>query len=145
MRVHLQEAAGGDPSGWGSYVVQLIGAGGVGYLLRELVKRAIPSADKRDDMAVGLRTSLVQRLETLERQVVEQDDRLEAMRQENTRLQIRVAQAEEREAWVRNRYHRLMNWMQSEPTLPQPPSYLFETIPDQIARNMAPKPPEPQA
>jgi hypothetical protein len=110
-------------------LAQLLGTGTVAAILLKLIERFFARADTRDTLAVGLRAEMIRRLETLEQQVGEQDARLEAMRQENTRLLIRVGQAEIRERWVRNRYHRLVNWMQSEPSFPQPPAYLLEDVP----------------
>lgn len=140
------------PPDWVAQVGSLVGAGAIGMLLRELIKRLFARADKRDDLAVGLRTSILDRLDKLETSNAEKDRALEEMRRENTDLQVRLSQAEANERWVRNRYHRLMNWMQKEPSLPQPPSYLFEDMPlpsdatqPHTPRQRRQHPPEPMA
>jgi uncharacterized protein (UPF0335 family) len=122
MRVHLQEAAGGDPSSWAGYAVQLVGAGGVGYLLREIVKRVFARADKQDDVAAGLRGEMVRRLERLEKNYAALEEREREWFQRATTLE-----AENRS--LRQRYHALINWIAQQPSLPDPPSWLYERVP----------------
>lgn len=133
--VHLQDAAGGDPSTWAGYAAQLLGAGGLGFLLRELVKRWFGRMDRSDDVAAGLRAEMVRRIESLEKNY----SALETRERETFRKAVRL---EAENLQLRQRWHALMNWMQSEPSLPQPPRYLFERVEGPTASSAPPQPPE---
>lgn len=127
----MQEANGADPSGWASSLVQLIGAGGLGLLLRELLGRLFQRADRRDDVAAGLRAEMVRRLETLERNYTALEERERATFRKAIKLESENVQ-------LRRRWHALMNWMQSEPSLPQPPRWLYEAIEGPTANTTPP-------
>lgn len=137
----MQDTGGTDPSTWAGYAAQLLGAGGLGFLLRELVKRLFDRADKGDDLEVGLRTSILGRLSAVEEAYRVQGVELEAMRVKNTALEVRLARAETREQWTRNRYHRLAGWLQTVPDMPSPPAWIFEDIPREDEEPTAPQPP----
>jgi hypothetical protein len=137
MRLHLQEAAGSDPTSWGNYAVQLLGAGGLGYLLREIVKRVFARADKQDDVAAGLRGELVRRIETLERNYTALEAREREWFQRATNLE-----AENR--GLRQRYHALINWLSEQPNLPTPPKWLYQPVEGPTAADAMPKPKPPE-
>jgi hypothetical protein len=119
---HMQELGAAVETGtWGGYAAQLLGAGSVGFLLRELVKRWFARKDRQDDIAAGLRGEMLRRIEMLERQYTT----LEKRERESYSKAIRL-EAENRH--LRRRWHELMNWIQSEPSLPQPPRWLFESV-----------------
>ena len=120
--LRMQEASGGtDPSTWAGYAAQLLGAGALGVLLRELVKRIFDRADKGDDVAAGLRGEMVRRIESLERNY----SRLEISERETFRRAVKL-EGENRQ--LRERWHALMNWFAQHPELPQPPPWLNERI-----------------
>ena len=126
--------------GWLGNLGALVTAGGGSVVMVKLIEKAFARADKRDDLAVGLRTSILERLAAVEQAYREQGRELEAMRVENTRLEVRLARAETREQWTRNRYHRLASWLQAEPGIPSPPSWIFEDIPRADDRHQGPPP-----
>lgn len=117
----MQAAAGGDPNTWAGYLAQLLGAGGVGYLIREIVKRWYDRADRADDVAAGLRAEMVRRIEALERNYAELERREREYYQRSVQLE-----AENRT--LRHRWHALMNWLAAQPELPTPPSWLYERV-----------------
>lgn len=119
--VHRQDMAAGDPATWGGYAAQLLGAGGLGFLLREIVKRWFQRRDRDDDVAAGLRAEMVRRIESLEKNYAS----LERRERETFTRAVRL---EAENVQLRRRYHALMNWMQSEPSLPQPPRWLMESV-----------------
>ena len=114
-------------------VMQLLGAGGVGALLLRLVDRIFKRADRGDDVAAGLRGEMVRRIESLERNYAA----LEA-RERETFLRAVNLEAENRQ--LRRRWHALLNWLQSEPNLPQPPRWLFENVDGPTAYDTMPQP-----
>lgn len=101
--------------------VQLIGAGGIGAVLLKIVERMFARADKSDDVAAGLRGEMVRRLERLEGQIND----LEASERTSFQLATRL-EAENR--LLRRRYHALINWIAQQPSLPTPPSWLYEPV-----------------
>ncbi|MGE3267163.1 MAG: hypothetical protein AB7P40_00350 [Chloroflexota bacterium] len=112
---------------------QLIGGAGIGAVLLKVVERMFARADKGDDVAAGLRGEMVRRLETLEKQMGE----LEAKERSSFQLAIRL-EAENRQ--LRRRYHALLNWIQAEPSLPQPPAWLYEPVEGPTADEGRPSP-----
>lgn len=134
---HLQEAAGGgDPGTWAGYAVQLLGAGGLGFLLRELVKRWFQREDRRDDVAAGLRAEMVRRIESLEKNYAGLETRERETFQKAVRLEAENGQ-------LRRRYHDLINWIAAQPGLPTPPKWLYERVEGPTERASQPQPPEP--
>lgn len=133
--LRMQEAGGADPSTWAGYAAQLLGAGGLGYLLREMVKRLFDRADKGDDIAVGLRAEMVRRIETLERNHAA----LETRERETFRKAVRL---EAENVQLRRRYHDLVNWIAAQPGLPAPPKWLYEHIDGPTRLAAQPQPPE---
>jgi hypothetical protein len=121
--VYRMEQSGGvpGPNEWGGYLAQLLGAGGLGFLLRELVKRWFQRRDRDDDIAAGLRGEMVRRIESLERNYA-------ALEERERQTYVKAVQLEAENRLLRRRWHALMNWIQSEPSLPQPPSWLNERI-----------------
>lgn len=120
-----------DSSIW-PYVIDIAKViGGVigGGTIITLINRAFGRASEKDVLTTGLRTTILQRLDRLETQNGELIKQIEQMRRQNTGLQVRLAQTETREAWLRQRYHRFVNWVASEPTLPQPPAWVLEDVP----------------
>ena len=101
--------------------VQLIGAGGLGAVLLKIVERMFARADKGDDVAAGLRGEMVRRLERLEGQLSD----IESKERASFQLAIRL-EAENRQ--LRRRYHALINWIAQQPSLPNPPSWLYEPV-----------------
>lgn len=102
-------------------VAQLLGAGTVGAVLLKVVERVFARVDRRDDVAAGLRSEMVKRLETLERQYAALEGREREWYERSVRLE-----AENRA--LRQRYHALVNWMAQQPGLPTPPPWLYERI-----------------
>lgn len=131
MRLHMQDTGGADPATWAGYAAQLLGAGGLGFLLRELVKRWFQRRDQDDIVAAGLRAEMVRRIETLERN----QGVLETRERETFRKAVRL---ESENVQLRRRWHQLMNWIQSEPSLPQPPAWLMERVDGPTANTMSP-------
>jgi hypothetical protein len=127
--------------GWLQQIGGVVGAGGGLAIALKFIDRAFGRADKRDDLEVGLRTSILERLAAVEKAYREQGEELEAMRLKNTALEVRLARAETREQWTRNRYHRLAGWLQTETGIPSPPAWIFEDIPREAEE--APEPPAP--
>lgn len=142
MRIHLQEAAGGDPSSWAGYAVQLIGAGGVGYLLRELVKQVFARANKNDDTATVARGELRQQIEALTDRVDVLTGRLDATTERANALFADNAELRAENRGLRSRYHRLLGWLQTVESLPDLPAYLREPVEGPTARDMMPQPPD---
>lgn len=136
--VHLQDAAGGDPTTWAGYAAQLLGAGGLGFLLRELVKRWFARQDRSDDVAAGLRAEMVRRIESLERN----HSALETRERETFRRAVKL---ESENVQLRRRYHDLINWISAQPDLPTPPKWLYERVEGPTERTSQPQPPEPQS
>ena len=136
--IHMQDAAGGvDPSTWASYAAQLLGAGGLGFLLRELVKRWFQRADRRDDVAAGLRAEMVRRIESLEKN----HTALETRERETFRKAVRL---EAENVQLRRRYHDLVNWIAAQPGLPTPPKWLYERVDGPTSGAAGPPPVDPQ-
>lgn len=135
MRIHTQDAAGGDPSTWAGYAVQLLGAGGLGFLLRELVKRWFGRMDRGDDVAAGLRAEMIRRIESLEKSYAT----LESRERETFRRAVKL---EAENVQLRRRYHDLINWISQQPDLPTPPQWLYERVEGPTERTAAPQPPE---
>lgn len=131
-----------DPPTWGGYIVQLIGAGGVGLLLREIVKQVFARANKGDDNAVLARADLRQQVATLITRVDTLDTRVEAERQRANLLFAENAELRAENRGLRDRYHRLINWIAQQPGLPTPPPWLYEGVPGPTQRDATPKPPE---
>ena len=110
-----------QPSSWGAQLGALIGVGGLGAIVLKLIERIFARADRGDDIAAGLRAEMVRRIESLERsytalEVRERETFTKAVKLESENIQLR------------RRYHALMNWIQSEPSLPQPPRWLLESV-----------------
>lgn len=133
MKVHLQDAAGGDPTTWAGYAAQLLGAGGLGFLLREVVKRGFDRIKDRDDVAAGLRAEMVRRIESLEKNYAG----LETRERETFRRAVKL---EAENVQLRRRYHDLINWIAAQPNLPTPPSWLYERVEGPTERDASPKP-----
>lgn len=131
-----------DPPSWGGYVVQLVGAGGIGLLLRELVKQTFARANKQDDHAVIARGDLRQQVADLIVRVDTLDARVEAERQRANRLFEENAELKAENRGLRDRYHRFLNWVSVQPGLPTPPPWLYEPVSGPTARDAMPKPPE---
>ena len=103
--LRMQGADGTDPTTWAGYAAQLVGAGGLGYLLRELVKRWFQRRDHDDIVAAGLRAEMVRRLEALEKNY--------AALEERERLTFtKAVKLEAENVQLRRRYHRLINYVQ---------------------------------
>lgn len=111
-----------DLSTWVGHGVQLVGAGGVGFLIREVVKRMFDRADRKDDVAAGLRAEMLRRLDALEHQQAELEKRERAAYERSVALE-----AENR--LLRRRYHGLLNWIAQQPGLPNPPAWLYDQVP----------------
>jgi len=136
--LHMQDTGGAvDPTTWAGYAAQLLGAGGLGFLLRELVKRGFSRADRRDDVAAGLRAEMVRRIETLERN----HSQLETRERDTFRKAVRL---EAENVHLRRRYHDLVNWIGAQPGLPTPPKWLYEHIDGPTRGQVAPQAPEQQ-
>lgn len=133
----MQDAAGPDPGTWAGYAAQLLGAGGLGFLLRELVKRVFDREDRRDDVAAGLRAEMVSRISTLEKNFGE----LERRERETFRKAVRL---EAENVQLRRRYHDLINWISTQPDLPTPPKWLYERVEGPTEQQSRPQPPEAQ-
>ena len=119
----------------------LIGAGTLGAILLKVIERIFARADKRDDLAVGLRGEMVRRIETLEKNYTAMEARERQWYERSVRLE-----AENRQ--LRQRYHALINWMAQQPGLPTPPTWLYERVggPTEDERPQPPRTPpqEPQ-
>lgn len=102
-------------------LAQLLGAGTLGAVLLEIVKRIFARADTRDQLAIGLRTELVNRLATLEHQCAE-------IEQRERDYYRRVVRLEAENHHLRQRYRDLVLWLQSRPELPTPPPWLTEPV-----------------
>lgn len=111
---------------WLTSAAQLLGAGTLGAVLLKVVERIFARADRHDDLAVGLRAEMIRRLETLERQYTDLEAKERASYQ-------RAVQLEAENRQLRARWHALMNWFQQEPSLPQPPGWLYERVPGPTA------------
>lgn len=109
------------PSSWAAQVGALLGVGGLGAILLKLIERAFARADRHDDLAIGLRAEMMRRIETLERQY----SVLERRERESYSKAVRL-EAENRA--LRHRYHALLNWISATPSMPTPPSWLFERV-----------------
>ncbi len=109
------------PSDPVSSAVQLLGAGGLGAIALKVIERLFARADKGDDVAHGLRSEMVRRLEVLEKQINE----LEVKERTSYTLATEL-RAENRQ--LRRRYHDLVNWIGSQPGLPTPPKWLYESV-----------------
>lgn len=114
--------------GWAQQLGTLIGAGGGSVVVLKVIERVFKRDDREAADRVTISTELRQDIRDLKADVERLESQLEVMRAENTRLNVRLARAETREAWTRNRYHRLTNWLQTEPSI-SPPAWLFEEIP----------------
>lgn len=137
----MQDVGGGgsEITTWVGYAAQLLGAGGLGFLLRELLKRGFQHAERRDDVAAGLRAEMVRRIESLEKNYTA----LEGRERETFRKAVKL---EAENIQLRRRYHDLVNWIATQPGLPTPPKWLYERVEGPTERDAAPKPrkePEP--
>ena len=110
----------------------LIGAGGLSMLLLKVIERVFARDDREANDRAAITSELRQDIRELRSLLAQMEERLNEEREHGVVLRARLARAEIREQWVRNRYHRLVGWIQSEPSLPQPPSYLFEDIPGEL-------------
>lgn len=140
--VYLQEASGGDPSSWVGYATQLIGAGGVGFLLREIVKQIFARANKSDDNAVIARADLRTQVANLVTRVDTLDARVETERQRANTLFAENAELKAENRGLRSRYHRLLGWLQTVESLPDLPSYLREPVEGPTMRDAIPPLPD---
>lgn len=126
---------GNVPNEWSGYLAQLLGAGGLGFLLRELVKRWFQRQDRGDDVAAGLRAEMVRRIESLERNYTA----LETRERETFTRAVRL---EAENVQLRRRYHDLIGWIAAQPGLPTPPTWLQERITGPTETSARPQPPE---
>jgi hypothetical protein len=145
IRGDVLQASPVDPNnwgGWGDYAVQLVGAGGIGLLLREIVKQIFARANKGDDNAVLVRADLRQQVAALITRVDTLDARVEAERQRANLLFAENAELKAENRGLRDRYHRLLSWLQGIESLPALPPYLTGSVEGPTAREGVPKPPE---
>jgi hypothetical protein len=134
----------------------LLTALGAGALLARIVDGVFGRANKKDDLAVGLRSEMVSRLADQERRLNEMDEKLEASRQQNNTLIAQNARLEAENEALRERYHGLRNIMQIlldrdrtyrerlglPPDEIDLPAWLYQRVPGPTARESAQKPPE---
>ena len=117
-----------DPSSWSDDWIKLLGAGGVGLLLREIIKQVFARANKGDDNAARLRGDLRAQVAELIERVDVLDARVEAERQRANVLFAENAQLRAENGQLRSRYHNFINWVAAQPGLPTPPPWLYERI-----------------
>lgn len=127
--LHANQLDPGNWGNWGDQAGQLITALGGAVVVREIIKQVFGRANKGDDNAVIARADLraqvadlVKRVDTLQARVEERDERINALFAQNAELR-----AENR--GLRDRYHRLINWIAQQPALPTPPDWLYERAP----------------
>lgn len=116
-------------SNWLAQAGALLGVGGLGAILLKIVERLFKRDDREAADRAAISSELRQDIRSLKAEVRELQAEVEAARQRENHLLARLARTEAREAWSRNRYHRLANWLQSEPGIPGPPAWIFEDIP----------------
>jgi ABC-type phosphate transport system auxiliary subunit len=130
----IVEAQQIDPSSWVDHAVQLLGAGGVALLLREIVKQIFARANKQDDNAGVLRADLRQQVSDLVLRVDTLTRRLDEAQARENRLFEENAELKAENRGLRDRYHRLINWIAQQPGLPTPPPWLYESTPGPTVR-----------
>lgn len=124
--------------GWLQQLGTLVGAGGGSVVVLKVIERAFARDDRQAADRTTISSELRQDIRDLKTEVKALQEERETMQATIAELSMRLARAEIREGWSRNRYHRLANWMQSEPGIPSPPAWIFEDIP----RDAEPKPPQ---
>lgn len=127
-RYYADQAPQIDPTGWGQYVVQLLGAGGVGFLLRELVKQAFRRAQENDDNQTVKRGELREQVAALTSRVDVLTERLDRANERTNKLITENAELKAENRSLRQRWHALMNWLSVQPELPTPPAWLYERV-----------------
>jgi hypothetical protein len=144
-QVQIVDAAQFDPShwgDWGDYGIKLLGAGGVGILLREVVKQIFARASQQDENRRTTRADQATQIATLVARVDVLDARVEAERQRSNQLFAANAELRAENIGLRQRYHRLLSWLSAQPGLPSPPSWLYETVDGPTRSSAMPQSPE---
>ena len=95
-----------------SAIIQLFGAGTLGAVLLKVVERVFMRADKKDDLATGLRIEMVDRIKKLENRTDTLESRLDTARRENQRLFAENAELRSENTGLRNRYHGVLQVVQ---------------------------------
>ncbi len=142
--MQVSQAQQMDPSTWGDYAVKLLGAGGVAMLIREVIKQTFARAGQNDENRRLTRADQAAQIATLIARVDVLDERIEAERQRSNRLFAENAELKAENIGLRERYHRLLNWLSVQPGLPTPPAWLYERLDGPTARDIVPQPPENQ-
>lgn len=128
-----------DPASWWGQLGTLLGGGTVGVIVIELIKRSFSRAKDKDTLEVGLRTTVLTRLQALEEDRDAKETQLEELRNINTQLRIdfseqisklkdQLSRVTSENIWLRRRWHTYTTWMSQQPGMPTPPDYLFDTI-----------------
>ena len=112
-------------------LVKILASGGVMAIALRIVERMFARADKRDDVATGLRTDMMRRLE-------EQNNELEQIRLDRDSLYRRGVLLESENLRLRGRYHDFMNWWSSQPNMPPAPPWLYEPVPGPTEKRRPP-------
>lgn len=117
-----------DMPSWAAQAGSLVGAGGLGMIVLRVIDRGFGRAKQKDDDQALRRGELRQQIATLTMRVDLLTERLDASRDRNEALVALNAELRAENTQLRERYHRFMNWISTEPTLPQPPPWVYGRV-----------------
>lgn len=103
-------------SHWAGQIGSLIGAGGVGMIVLEIIKRAYARADKKSDDEAGarreLRENMLEDIKRLSDRVDKLEAEVEVSREREVKLTVTNAELSSENVRLRNRYHQLLDYLQ---------------------------------
>lgn len=108
-------------------LVKLLAGGGAMAVALRIVERIFARADKRDDVATGLRAEMIRRLEAYEKEHKELRAERDQYYRSSIQYETESKQYEAENLRLRERYHEIRNWIQLHPQL-DPPTWLFERV-----------------
>lgn len=120
-----------DPTSWGivSDILKIVaGVLGGGFAVK-LIEGAFRRVSERDQLAIGLRQSILQRLETVEKQYQIICDENDVLKDEMVACKTQIGALTSENRWLRERWHTYTEWAQKQPDHPKIPSWLFAKVP----------------
>lgn len=131
-----------DIPGWLEQMGTLVLTGGGSVVVLKIIEKVFQRDDRQAVDRTTISSELRQDIRDLKADVKRLQAELEEARERNNALTSEIAQLKVREVWVRNRYHRLSNWLQEVPGMPSPPAWIFEEIPTDEAPGPSHRSPE---